>query len=91
MRYFRIWNNGITKTRPKQELDKDVFIADVVECCINQINILDNDQDFERAFNWYFEIAQGKANSSYGLCAGDYYLYSAGDDKSILDFNRKNC
>lgn len=93
MRYFKIYRKGCTKTQPFKELTTDQFLADIADYCLDRIGFLANlmsDDDFDRAFEWQFKRAKWEASSSYGLCAGDFYLYSAGDDKTVLDFKRSN-
>ena len=91
MRYFKIYNKGCTKTRPLQELTKDQYLADIADYCLNKISFMVEDEAFDAMFSDLFNKAELFANCETGLGCGDFYLYSAGDDKTVLDFNRKNC
>lgn len=88
MRYFRIYNQNVTKTRPMQEIGRSKFnecIFDYVEDVTAKNSLFDDDN----AICHLFKSAHVAAKTEEGLDCGDFYLYAAGDDKSVLDFARK--
>lgn len=89
MRYFKIFNSNVTKTQPRKELTKDQFYSDLADYCLDKVSFLLEDDRFDAVFMELLRKAELYANGANGLNAGDYYLYIAGDDKTVLDFNRK--
>lgn len=88
MRYFKIYNQNVTKTRPMQEISRSQFnecIFDYVEDVTAFKSLFDDDT----AICHLFKESHDAAKTEEGLYCGDYYLYAAGDDKSVLDFARK--
>ena len=85
MRYFKIFNQNVTKTRPLQELSEDQFLADLCDYCLDHVGLFPEEEVFKAKFSEALEKAKK------GLGTGDYYLYIADDSKTVLDYNRKNC
>lgn len=83
MRYFKIFNSNVTKTQPRKELTEDQFLAEVADMVVSQLS---TDLGQELLFADYLLLA----STSSGLSNKDYYLYSAENDKTVLDFKRKN-
>ena len=83
MRYFKIFNSNVTKTQPRKELTEDQFLAEVADMVVSQLS---TDLGQELLFADYLLLA----STSSVLSNKDYYLYSAENDKTVLDFKRKN-
>ena len=91
MRYFKIYNQNVTKSRPLQEISEDQFTAELTDYCLDQMNFFLNDEDFDREFSRLFLCSIKVAKCSEGLDTGDFYLYGTEDDtRTVLDYSRKN-
>lgn len=90
MRYFKIFNQNVTRTRPRQELTEDQFYSDLADYCVDKISFLLEEERFDAVLMDLFRKAEAYAACTHGLNAGEYYLYITGDDKTVLDFKRKD-
>ena len=94
MRYFKIYNKNITKTQPLKELDRDAFYFDLSNYCLDEIDkdpeAYEEGFNFDEAIERLISFFEKVAALPSGLATGDYYLYIADDNKTVLDFNRKN-
>lgn len=93
MRYFKIFNQNVTRTRPRQELTEDQFYFDLSNYCLEEIDkdpeAYEEGFNFDKALERLLNFMEKVAALPSGLDTGDYYLYIADDNKTVLDFYRK--